>query len=142
MTAENVEIVRRLMEAYFSGDFAAVLEIQSVVIDPEIEFRPPPEHPDFDVFRGIEELNRAFAVWTGEWKSLRFDTPEYIDAGDRVLVAHRQWGTAKGSGIEVETEVFNVFTLSAGKIIRFNMFFERAGALEAAGLVADRDSSI
>jgi ketosteroid isomerase-like protein len=134
MVTNNVEIVGRLIDACFSGDVAALLEIQSAVCDPDIEFRPPPEHPDFDVFHGLEEMNRAFNRWTGAWESLRYDTPEYIDAGDRVLVTHTQCGKAKGSGIEVATEVFNVFTLRAGKIVRYHMFFERGGALEAAGI--------
>jgi hypothetical protein len=81
-------------------------------------------------------MNRAFSAWTQEWESIRFDVPEYVD-GDRVLVTHRQWGTAKHSGIEVETKVFNVFTLHARKVVRLDMFFERRGALEAAGLPAD-----
>jgi hypothetical protein len=51
-----------------------------------------------------------------------------------VLVALTQRGKAKGSGVEVETEVFNVLTVRDGVIVRFDMFFQRAPALEAAGL--------
>jgi ketosteroid isomerase-like protein len=133
----NVDIARRLMEAFVGGDPATVFAL----LDPEIEFRPPPEHPDFAVYRGREGITRAFDQWNATWESLEYDEPEYIDAGQRVLVASRQRGKAKGSGAEVASEFFNVFTLHAGKVVRFDMFYDRRDALEAAGLSADTDSS-
>jgi ketosteroid isomerase-like protein len=107
------------------------------VLDPQIEFRPPPEHPDFGIYQGHEEVRRAFSTWLRAWDSIRFDVPEYVDAGERVLAAGRQWGKVKGSDTEVATEVFDVFTLRDGKVIRHEMFFDRVGALKAAGLTED-----
>jgi uncharacterized protein len=130
MSRENVEVVRRWMDAFFGGDLTAVY----AALDPAIEFRPPPEHPDFAIHQGHEAFNRAFARWIGAWESLRYSAPDYTDAGDKVLVALTQRGKAKGSGVEVETEVFNVLTVRDGVIVRFDMFFQRAPALEAVGL--------
>jgi ketosteroid isomerase-like protein len=45
VSAENVEIVRRLYEAYARGDFAAALEL----LDPEIEIE----------YRGIFQTSSA-----------------------------------------------------------------------------------
>jgi ketosteroid isomerase-like protein len=130
MSQENVAIARGLMDAFFGGDIAGVF----ARYDPDIEFRPPPEHPDFRVCRGHEEVRQAFTEWIGAWDTLRYDAPDYVDAGDKVLVTSRQRGKAKSSGVEIDTEFFNVLTLRDGKIVRFDMFFDRAEALEAVGL--------
>jgi ketosteroid isomerase-like protein len=132
VSQENVEIVRNLMEARFRGDLGTVFNF----FDPEVEFRPPPEFPAFEVCHGLDEMSRSFGLWIGAWESLRYDSPEYVDAGDRVIAMHRQWGKGKSTGAEVQTEVFNVFTLSGGKVLRYEMFFNRREAFDAVGLSA------
>jgi ketosteroid isomerase-like protein len=137
MSAENVEIVRSLHDAFVRGDYGAVFS----VIDPEIEFSTPPQAPDFRTYRGHKEMRRAFTSWIGTWESQRYEFREYIDAGERVLAAYRQWGKLKGTDAEVDAEVFDVYTLRAGKVIRYEMFFERNPALAAAGLSSDAHTS-
>ena len=130
MSRESVELVRGVMDGFFSGDIASVFS----AFGPAIEFRPPPEHPDFGVYHGHDEVRRAFSRWIGAWEALRYDPPDYVDAGDRVLAVSRQRGRAKGSGIEVETEFAILFEIHDGRIVRFDMFFDRGEAVEAAGL--------
>jgi ketosteroid isomerase-like protein len=130
MASANVEIVRLLYAAWERGDFSSAKPF----FDPEVEFRPPPEFPDYQVCHGLDEMNRAFRLWMGAWESYRFGSPELVDAGDKVMAVHHQWGKGKDTGVEVQNEVFNVFTLRAGKVARYEMFFKRAAALEAAGL--------
>jgi ketosteroid isomerase-like protein len=137
VSQENVDIVRNLMDAYLRGDFGTVFTI----FHPDVEFRPPPEFPDFEVCHGVDEMNRSFRMWTGSWETLRFGATDYVDAGEKVLVVHHQWGKVKGTGVEVETDVFNLFTLRAGRVVRFDMFFKRDPALEAAGLAEDARTS-
>jgi uncharacterized protein len=127
-----------MLDAFFRGDVDAVFRS----FDPEVEFRPPPESPEFDTYHGHDGLNRAFSRWLGAWESIRFDEPDYVDAGDRVLAAHHQWGRSKGKGVEVRLDVFNVFTVRGGKIVRYEMFYERAEALRAAGLPADAHPNV
>ena len=57
-----------------------------------------------------------------------------IDAGDQVVVTYRQRGRGKGSGIEVENALAAVATMRDGKVIRGRVYWDRAAALEAAGL--------
>ena len=130
MAESDIEIARGLMDAFFNHDVAGVF----AALDPEIEFHPPPEFPGVEDYHGYPGMWRAFGVWLGMWGSLEYETPEYIDAGERVIVAIRQRGEAKGSGAETRAEVFNLLTLHAGKVVRFDMFFERDAALAAAGL--------
>jgi hypothetical protein len=71
----------------------------------------------------------------GAWEDYRYERRELIDCGDdRVLVAGRQTGRGKGSGVEISEENFSVFSVSEGKIVKQRMFRHRAEALEAAGL--------
>jgi uncharacterized protein len=130
VTKSAVALAREMLDAFFQGDVDTVFSI----FDPEVEFRPPPEAPEFETYHGHEGLTRAFSRWLGAWESIRFDEPEYVGIGDRVLAAHRQRGRSKGTGVEVKTDVFNVFTIRGGKIVRYELFFDRAQALEAAGL--------
>jgi hypothetical protein len=71
--------------------------------------------------------------WMGAWVDLRFELRELIDFGDEVMAESWQQGRGRGSGVEVSEEIFSVWTLRAGKIVRQRMFRDRAQALEAAG---------
>jgi ketosteroid isomerase-like protein len=137
MSQANIDIVRAFMDAGFRLDLDTVFSL----CDPEIEFRPPAEGPDFEVAHGIEEMIESHRLWYETWETLHFDAPEYTDAGDRVLVTYRQRGKGKGAGVEVETEVFDVVTVGAGKVVRYEKFFNRGPALEAAGLSEDARAS-
>jgi ketosteroid isomerase-like protein len=57
-----------------------------------------------------------------------------IDAGDKVVGCARLRGTGKLSGIDIDLMAFHVITLNAGKIVRVEVFLDRAQALAAAGL--------
>jgi ketosteroid isomerase-like protein len=123
-------MIRSLYAAWQRSDFSSAKGF----FDPEVEFRPPPDFPEFEVCHGLDEMNRSFRMWMGAFESYRFDAPECIDAGEQVLAVHHQWGKGMDTGIEVQNEVFNVFTLRDGKVVRYEMFFERGAALKAVGL--------
>ena len=59
---------------------------------------------------------------------------EFVDAGDRVVVALHLRGRGRGSGVEIDARFFDVYTIRDGKIVRMDEFTERFAALEAAGL--------
>ena len=43
-------------------------------------------------------------------------------------------GRGKGSGVGVSEEIFSVWTMRTGKVVRQRMFREKVQALEAVGL--------
>ena len=59
---------------------------------------------------------------------------EFLDAGDRVLVTAYFRGRGRGSGIDIDTCFYEVYTLRDGRVVRVDEFTKRADALEAAGL--------
>jgi ketosteroid isomerase-like protein len=68
------------------------------------------------------------------WEELEMTAEEFIDGGDRVVVSGYFRGRGRGSGVEVDTRFYEVYTLRDGKIVRLDEFTGRADALEAAGL--------
>ena len=130
MSQENVEIVRRMFDAFTGGDAAAAL----AAFDPEIEWDTTRIVPDGDVYHGHEGVARFFRRWLGTWEESAQELKELIDAGHQVIAAIRESGRGKGSGVEVEVERFDVYSLRDGKIVRYRWYRDRAEALEAAGL--------
>jgi hypothetical protein len=57
-----------------------------------------------------------------------------LDLGDRLLFVGRIKGSGLSSGAGFETAWANLLTLSAGRVIREEPFFDHREALEAAGL--------
>jgi uncharacterized protein len=130
MWQENVEIVRQMLDAFHQGDF----ETSLAFLDRDVEWHDPPDVPGGGVHRGPEEVRRWMAGWLGAWESYTAEAEEVIDAGDQVVVVHYERGRGKGSGVEVEHRVTNVFDLRDGRVVRKRPFANRSDALEAAGL--------
>ena len=129
MSQENVEIVRRHMDAYRSGNYAAALAAYhpEVVCDATVR-------PEGRVYRGREGVADAIRIWTGTWDEWTWEIEELIDAGDHVLLVARESGTGKASGVRVVQQTFWVFNLRDGQIVHATVFVDRGTDLEAAGL--------
>ena len=59
---------------------------------------------------------------------------EFRDVGGRVLVTCDWHIHGRGSGVDVDTRLYILFTMRAGKVARVETFGEEQEALEAAGL--------
>jgi ketosteroid isomerase-like protein len=128
MSQQNVEIVRRFIDAYNRRDLEGMIE----VMDPTFEFR---SH-----FVGLEFVHHAsdpktyFEALDDAYDQLQLVLDEYIDAGAAVLAAGRVEWRGKASGARGDTAVLPAFWLRAGKVLRAATFTDRAEALEAVGL--------
>jgi len=70
----------------------------------------------------------------GTWDDFHIDVEELTDLGEHVLARLRERGRGKGSGVEVERELFQLFTIRGDRIVRLRMYDTRPEALEAVGL--------
>ena len=59
---------------------------------------------------------------------------DFIEAGDRLLVAIKLGGTARHTGINMEFELFHVIEFRDGQVVRLEPFLDRNDALQAVGL--------
>ena len=131
MSQENVEAVRRGLDAFNRRDKAAWI----AVCDPEVENFPPHEWPESAPARGAEAIWEFFVEAVKAWEEGSFEWGELIDAEpDKVVANQRRQMRGKASGAGVDWSYWVVFTFRDRRLLRFEWFADRAEALEAAGL--------
>ena len=121
MSQENVEIVRRAWA--FEGE---ALEH----FDPDFVWN----RLDEATVHSRDAALQSYERWKDAWEDLEERPEEFLDAGDHVVMTSYFRGRGLRSGVEVETRIYEVYTLLNGKIVRSDEFAEREEALEAAGL--------
>jgi ketosteroid isomerase-like protein len=133
MSQENVEIMRRCLEAFAEGN----LEHVFAASDPGIELEVSDAYFDAPrTYRGHEGMRELFAAQAEVFDPFRLEPEEFLDAGDRVVVIARAGGLARESGVEVVGRFGHLWTVQGGKIVAFKEFKDPDEALEAAGLSA------
>jgi ketosteroid isomerase-like protein len=93
-----------------------------------------PLSPEGRVIRGLSEIRRDYEEVEETWDEHRIEIEKLIDAGDRVVVFHREYQRGRRSGVELEVEAAVIVDLRDGRIVRVQGYMDRAAALEAAGL--------
>jgi ketosteroid isomerase-like protein len=130
MSQANVEIVR-LYEAVNSSGIGAVAEF----VHPDVVVVPPPNWPEGSTLRGREQVRELARQWIETFERFKVEPERFVDPGGQRVVAYvRDKGRISGSDTEIDTRLIHVWTLTAGKIIRWEIFSDEAQALEAVGL--------
>jgi ketosteroid isomerase-like protein len=131
----NVDVVRRALDAFNSGDLEAMLAMQ----DSEFEW-----HPAFggamlgaSVYRGPAAFREYWRDVQDIWDhTFRFDPENFSDYGNTVVVVGRGRGRARGSAIDIDQQFAMLFEVRRGKLVFGQTFADPDQALEAAS--ADR----
>ena len=126
MSAANVAVVRRLFECYGRGAYAEA----AACLAPDVVHEVGQELP----LHGRAEVVAMWERWDSTWDEIETVPEEFTDVGDQVLVTVYYSSRGRGSGIEYEERLFDVYTFSDGQCIRKREFRRRSDALEAAGL--------
>ena len=93
-----------------------------------------PEHQQFDSCVGIPGIIRFWRGIDETMEELKLVPQEYVDAGDRIAVRLRHFGRGRGSGAEIDTELYHqVITFRDDRIVRIEYFERWEEALRAAG---------
>ena len=132
MSEENVELVRRAVDAVNRRDLATLDSLWSE----EGEFHSRLAATEGRVFRGRQGI-RDYLAWLGEaFDEFRSEVEEIIDAGeDRVVALLVASVRGRGSGVPLDDQRFAiVFTFQGKRIAGADSYLSRAEALEAAGL--------
>jgi ketosteroid isomerase-like protein len=130
MSRQNLEAVQAAFDAYYRGDMERV----AAFADPDLMATQSAEMPDAETFHGRLGLIQAIDAWEGAWDDFRVERLRARAIGDHVLTTVRQRARGKRSGVEVEGLFTFVFTLKAGKLVRWRMFADEEQAMEAVGL--------
>ena len=129
MSQENVKIVRSLYERWNRSGGAVHMER----IDPGIEVEMVGGMLNGS-YRGHAGLSEALDSFWDYFDESRIDVEDCLEVDDDVVVAVRYIGRGKTSGVEVDARGGHVWTLRAGRVVRWQVFGTKAEALEAAGL--------
>ena len=131
MSRENVEIVRRALEAYQREGLDGYLRY----FDPEIEWSTTDTWIERATYRGHGGVRRYLGTMEAEFEDVRIEPVELIDAGgEQVVSSVRISGRGKGSGAPVELTLISIGSLRDGMVFRIRNYPDMAAALEAAGL--------
>jgi ketosteroid isomerase-like protein len=131
MSDENVEVVRKGLDAYNRRDADAFVALCS----PDVEY----ETHLGEIYRGRGEVRRHFEYFEQTaletWESFHVEVEEITEASDdRIVVGTLVTARGKASGVPVELRTWAVVWFADGKVTRRRPFRHRADALEAAGL--------
>ena len=121
MSQENVEIVRRLFEQWATGD------LRADCFDPGVEhLRTGAMTPDMEGrWVGLDEMSTALRQYLRAFSDLRIEAERIVDlSGDRVLVLSRHTARGKQSGIPIEHEIGDLFTMRNGRIVRYESYWD------------------
>lgn len=132
MSKQNVEVVRDQFAAVNERDFPRAMghyaEDVVLLVDRDA-------FVEAGRFEGREAVGRWFGSWFATFEpGYRFEIEEARDLGDRVLLVASHSGRGRSSGAEVRGLTGYLYGLRDGRITRVELFADRAGALEAAGV--------
>jgi uncharacterized protein len=138
MSRANVELVEGFFAGAASADkqtlLAALPELISQGCDPEIEWAEDPQRADRRIYRGHAGVRESFEHWLAGFDDYSMEADEFIDCGDRVLVAGRERGRGAASGAVVSSRIYALLTIRDGKLLRYQEFYDERAARRAAGL--------
>jgi ketosteroid isomerase-like protein len=129
MSQEDVEVVRRSLDAWNEGDVDAIRRLYT---------------DDVVVQTGVTEFGRTFegddpiGRWVTEiretWAEVHWEIERIFEADDVVVSFYRAIGVGRESGVEVMRELTGVYRIRGGRIASERIYLDREEALEAVGL--------
>jgi|SRR5689334_13928623 len=129
---ENVDTLEAVYRAINSSDLDAVLRFQAE----DVEWHGPRVFPDLaGPHRGHDGIRSYTRRVMDAWSEFRVIPEKFLDLGEHVLVLTRERGRGRASGIEVQSHpTAHLWTLDEGRVIRFQVFWDREEGLRAAGV--------
>ena len=122
MSAENVEVVRRLFRAVEERDLEGVLD----AYDPEIVIHEADSLPYGGDHRGLKGAKRhAYGFWR-TWRFLQSADETklgatFLDGGDRVVALFRHRAHS-ADGKKIDLPVVGVYEVRGGRVVEARMF--------------------
>ena len=123
-----IAALRRLHEAFNRGDVEALVQM----VHPDIEFVRPGGQSSIRGVAAMLEWMEPDAL-----EEQRFEPLDFKVKGDKVLVRVHATARGAGSGIEIDSVTYTVYTLDDHGLVKELQGFlphQEAEALEAAGL--------
>ena len=130
VSAENIEVVRRLMAAFNERD----VERMAADLSEDAELLPLRAQLEGKRYRGVQGVRQMFADLDEDWEALRIEVDDLRDADERIAAVCRVQARGRVSGVELDVPMGFVWTFSGGKVVSARSYSEPDDALRAAGL--------
>jgi ketosteroid isomerase-like protein len=115
----NVDRVRRGIDAFNRGDLDGVLAI----LQDDVEIYSSPALANPGTYRGHDGYRQWAGQWLEAWEGLRMDIERIEPVGERrVVVNVCQRAQGRGSGVEVDMDIFFMFDLGEEKTRALHLY--------------------
>jgi ketosteroid isomerase-like protein len=130
MSRGNVEVVRRVYDAWARGEFPGPAEL----LGEGIEYVNPPGAIEPGIRRGLTAFGEAVERTLEGWESWQMQPEEFEACGDQVAVVLRYRARGYASGLELDGRESALWTIRDGRVVRYEWFHAPGDALKAVGL--------
>jgi ketosteroid isomerase-like protein len=131
MSQENVEVVRRAIEAYNRRDVTGFMETWAS--DGVVDWSSS-RGLDARVFRGHDEIRAFTERFVGTFEKVRIELVDPVEIEDGLVIAANVTYMQGRDGIEVQARSCWLIRIRDGEQISLTLYQTKADALEAAGL--------
>ena len=133
MSEENVELVRRGFDLWKGGDLEGWLETIDPAIGWDISTHPLPDVPNRG--QGRESfITDMLTTYMSGWNDSPPSSRGFPGAGEHVILVAHETATMRDTGVPLERDLVQLWTVRGGKAVFLRVFRTKAEALEAAGL--------
>lgn len=121
--ASNTDTVRRLYDSFAKGDVPAVL----AALDPAVRWTEAEGFPYGGTYVGPGAvLNNVFMKLATEWDGFAAIPSSFVGEGDTVVALGEYSGTYRATGKPIRVPFAHVWTVGAGKLVRFQQYTDTA----------------
>lgn len=110
---------------------AALPSLIPQLCDPDIEWIEDPTRADGRTYHGHEGVRESWMRWLENFGEYHVDVESIADHGERALVTAEEHGRGTASAADVSARIFIVVTFRAGRILRYQEFYDEDSALAA-----------
>ena len=118
------------------GSITGIYGVERPHVDPGVELVPPRIYPDAGVAAGIEGFDAFMRMLTQVWGEWRYEVDGMEEVGERVVVMVTLHAHGRGSGAPTATRGAHLLTFREDRVVRLEVYLDRAEARAAAGLSA------
>lgn len=131
MSRENLELHRRVVEAFNRGDIEGIVTL----CDPGIELRSAVTASVYHGHEGVRQWRRDLEEAFGE--AIWLEPEAYFDAGEHTITFHLLHGRGRHSGADVTEGFAHVHRWRDGVTVAFRAYARQDDALSDLGVSED-----
>jgi ketosteroid isomerase-like protein len=124
---DNVEVVKAIYAAFARRDEEALVSH----VDPSMKIHDRAHHPEASVYEGRDGFLRFARTDWEAFDEVSYEPQEFIARDPYVIVPITQRGTGKGSTVDIEENIVNVWKLRHGKCVELRNYSTMDEALAA-----------